>query len=118
PDAGAQAGARARRHPHARPLRRGRASRRVVRGAGVVVRPRGRKSDSARRARSAITALLSAIRSPTAKQKEAYARYVHTLWAAGAIGSVSLVFSESPLTVFAAGRAGAMPVLAVVLFGA
>jgi hypothetical protein len=63
-------------------------------------------------------ALLVAIRSPTSKQKEAYARYVHTLSAAGAIGSMTLVFSESPMTAFAVGRAGAMLVLAIVLFAA
>ena len=50
------------------------------------------------------------------KQKEAYARYAHALSVAGAIGSVSLVFSESSLTAFAVARAGAMLVLALVLF--
>jgi hypothetical protein len=35
---------------------------------------------------------------PNAKQKEAYGRYCHTLSVAGVIGSLTLVFSESPKT--------------------
>ena len=63
-----------------------------------------------------LRALRKALRSPTAKQKDAYARYCHTLSAAGAIGAVTLVFSESTLTAFALFRAAAMLVLAVLLF--
>ena len=56
------------------------------------------------------------LRSPRAKQKEAYARYCHTLSAAGVIGSLTLVLSESPLTGFAALRGAAMFISAVLLF--
>jgi hypothetical protein len=56
------------------------------------------------------------LRSPRAKQKEAYARYCHTLSAAGVIGSLTLVLSEAPLTGFAALRGVAMFISAVLLF--
>jgi hypothetical protein len=56
------------------------------------------------------------LRSPRPKQKEAYARYCHTLSAAGVIGSLTLVLSEAPLTGFAALRGVAMFISAVLLF--
>ena len=52
---------------------------------------------------------------PNAKQKEAYSRYCHTLSAAGVIGALTLVFSESPMTAFIGLRATMMFVLALLL---
>ena len=63
-----------------------------------------------------LQALGAALRSPTARQKEAHARYCHTISAAGLIGGVTLLFSESALTMFSVVRATAMLVVAVVLF--
>jgi hypothetical protein len=56
------------------------------------------------------------LRSPMARQKDAYARYCHTLSAAGVIGSLTLVLSEATLTGFAAVRSVAMFIAAVLLF--
>jgi hypothetical protein len=53
---------------------------------------------------------------PNAKQNEAYARYCHTLSAAGVIGALTLIFSESPTTSSVALRSIAMFLAAVVLF--
>ena len=63
-----------------------------------------------------LLALGAGLRSPSVKQKEAYARYCHTLSAAGLIGTVTLVFSEPTLTLFGFLRAVAMLALAVLLF--
>ena len=63
-----------------------------------------------------LSALWDMLRSPRAKQKEAYARYCHTLSAAGVIGSLTLVLSETTLTGFAAVRSVAMFIAAVLLF--
>jgi len=49
------------------------------------------------------------------KQKEAYARYCHTMSAAALIGATTLLFSDVPLTISAALRAMAMLVICVVL---
>jgi hypothetical protein len=53
---------------------------------------------------------------PNAKQCEAYARYCHTLSAAGAIGSLTLAFSESFIAPGVASRAATMLAAAVLLF--
>ena len=53
---------------------------------------------------------------PNAKQSEAYGRYCHTLSAAGVIGALTLLFSESPATHSIALRALAMFLAAVILF--
>ena len=53
-----------------------------------------------RQIRARVTALWITLVTPNAKQKEAYSRYCHTLSAAGVIGALTLVFSESPMTAF------------------
>jgi hypothetical protein len=61
-------------------------------------------------------ALRTAFRSPSVKQREAYTRFFHTLSAAGLIGGVTVVFSESPLTLLASARSIGMFVTAAILF--
>ena len=68
-----------------------------------------------RQIRARVTALWITLVTPNAKQKEAYSRYCHTLSAAGVIGALTLVFSESPMTAFIGVRATTMFVLALLL---
>ena len=81
------------------------------------MRRRQAKRGSARsHPRGWLLALGSALRSPTAKQKEAYGRYLHTLSAAGMIGAVTLIFPGSFPTTSAIVRATTMLLAAVILF--
>jgi hypothetical protein len=66
--------------------------------------------------RAARAEIRQAFRTPTARQKEAYARYCHTISAAGLIGAATVIFSDSALTVSALLRAASMLVVAVILF--
>ena len=68
-----------------------------------------------RQIRARLTALWITLVTPNAKQKEAYSRYCHTLSAAGVIGALTLVFSESLMTAFIGLRATMMFVLALLL---
>ena len=68
------------------------------------------------RLRAVRAEIAAAMRSPTAKQKEACARYCHTMSAAGLIGGVTLVFSDSTISVSAVFRALSMLLAAVILF--
>jgi hypothetical protein len=61
-------------------------------------------------------ALRRSLISPSVKQKEAYARYCHTLSAAALIGAMTLFFSDSPLTASSATRGGTLLVFSVILF--
>ena len=45
-----------------------------------------------------LTAIVGAIRSPTGKQKDGYARLAHTFAAASLIGAVTVVFTEAGLS--------------------
>ena len=60
--------------------------------------------------------LATAFRSPTLKQKEAYARFAHTLAAAGLIGAGALIFAELPLSAYVVLRALLMLLVGLVLF--
>ena len=63
-----------------------------------------------------LQALRVAISSPSARQKEACARYCRTISAAGLIGAATVTFSDSPLTMSVVLRAISMLLVAVVLF--
>ena len=58
----------------------------------------------------------TALRAPSDRQKDLYARYCHTLSAAGIIGAISLVFADSEMTLSVLLRSSTMFVAAVVLF--
>jgi hypothetical protein len=60
--------------------------------------------------------LATAFRRPTIKQKEAYARFAHTLAAAGLIGAGALIFTELPLSAYVVVRAVLMLLVGLVLF--
>jgi hypothetical protein len=55
-------------------------------------------------------ALARLFRSPTPKQREAYARYLHTLSAAALIGAVTISFSDLAATASTALRVTAISV--------
>jgi hypothetical protein len=81
------------------------------------VRRRGSKfGNRPSRWREFASALWAALHSPTTRQKEAYGRYCHTLSAAGWIGSLTLLFSDSAVSGSAVLRACMMVVAAVMLF--
>jgi hypothetical protein len=61
-------------------------------------------------------ALWSALRPPSGKQKDLYARYCHTLSAAAVIAAISLVFADYAMTLSLLLRSSTMFVAAVVLF--
>ena len=69
-----------------------------------------------RRIAARFGALRRSLISPSVKQKEAYARYCHTMSAAALIGAMTVFFSDSPLTISAGFRAAAMLVVGVILF--
>lgn len=54
----------------------------------------------------------SALRTPTVKQKEAYGRLSHSLSAATWIGSVTVMFTETEVTVY-----GMTKILALIFWG-
>jgi hypothetical protein len=56
------------------------------------------------RLRKLIHAVDSAVKSPTAKQKEAYGRYFHTLSAASVVAAVSVMFTETQPTPYVIAR--------------
>lgn len=58
----------------------------------------------------------NAFQTPTAKQKEAYGRFAHTLSAANCVGAVSVMFTESHVTLYAVARVGALAIWGVLLF--
>jgi hypothetical protein len=60
-------------------------------------------------------ALLNQFGRPNSKQREAYARYCHTLSAVAMVGLVTLIFSELSLTAPVVLRAVSMLVAGVVL---
>ena len=64
------------------------------------------------------TALGLALRSPNLKQKEAYARYSHTLSAAVLIAGGAVPFTSNEFTISVILKAAAASVLAIALFGA
>jgi hypothetical protein len=61
-------------------------------------------------------ALAAAFRSPSAKQKELYGRYFHTLSAAAAIGATTVLFAEVHPTPFVVVGVVGAAVIGVVLF--
>ena len=65
-----------------------------------------------------LTALGLALRSPNLKQKEAYARYSHTLSAAVLIAGGAVPFTSNEFTISVILKAAAASVLAIALFGA
>ena len=48
--------------------------------------------------RQLLSQVPAALRSPNARQTEAYARFTHTLAAAAIIGAITLVFAEDGVT--------------------
>lgn len=62
--------------------------------------------------------LKQAVQNPTLKQKEAYGRFFHTLAAAGIIGCVSVLFTESQVTWYGAWRIIGLFASAVACFAA
>ena len=48
--------------------------------------------------RQPLSQVPAALRSPNARQTEAYARFTHTLAAAAIIGAITLVFAEDGVT--------------------
>lgn len=58
----------------------------------------------------------SAFRTPTAKQKEAYGRLMHTLSAASFIGAVSVMFSETQASLYVVTKISALVIWGVLLF--
>jgi hypothetical protein len=63
-----------------------------------------------------LDALRAAFRTPTAKQKEGYSRYCHTLSAAALIGGTTLVFAESNENAFAISRVVLLALATIVFF--
>ena len=49
--------------------------------------------------RKLLSQVPAALRSPNARQTEAYARFTHTLAAAAIIGAITLVFAEDDLVI-------------------
>jgi hypothetical protein len=60
--------------------------------------------------------IAEAFRSPSGKQKEAYARFAHTLAAASLIGAVTLLFAEAPSTWGALWRIAGLAAFGVLSF--
>lgn len=67
--------------------------------------------------RERLSALRRAVRDPTAKQKEAYARYCHTLSAATLIAGGAIPFTVVETTPSVILRVVGAVILALVLFG-
>jgi|APCry1669192522_1035417.scaffolds.fasta_scaffold41152_2 hypothetical protein len=59
---------------------------------------------------------INAFRTPTLKQKEAYGRLSHTFSAASLIGSVTLIFAETPLNALLVFKLSALMFWGVLLF--
>jgi hypothetical protein len=57
-----------------------------------------------------------ALLSPSAKQKEAYGRFFHTLSAASIIGAITVAFSETHASWYVVSRVAALSSWGVVLF--
>jgi hypothetical protein len=60
--------------------------------------------------------IAEAFRSPSGKQKEAYARFAHTLAAASLIGAVTLLFAHTPSSWGALWRITGLAAFAVLSF--
>ena len=57
-----------------------------------------------------------AFKAPTAKQKDAYARFLHTLAAAAVIGEATLIFAEGAVTWTAIGRIVGLTISGILCF--
>ena len=75
-----------------------------------------RRSGRQNRLTERFLALWTVMLSPNVKQRDAFARYCHTLSAAGTLGALTLIFSEAPITYSIAWPATAMFLVAVLLF--
>ena len=59
---------------------------------------------------------MSAFRTPTLKQKEAYGRLSHTFCAASMIGAVTVIFTETHAALFVLAKIAALIFWGVLLF--
>lgn len=63
-----------------------------------------------------LSQIQSALRTPSAKQKEAYGRFFHTMSAASFIGSITVIFSGLPVNANYFWKVAALIFFGVVLF--